>query len=76
MKHHHHELNKNKMKNDIALTIALIVSMLFSKYIMHLTGLNNHVYDTFIFFVIGFVSTKITYNLFNKIIDKFIENKK
>ena len=60
-----HRLNKSKVKNDIILTIALVVSMFLVRLIMHFTNLNATEYDTQIFFVFLFVCIKITYHLFH-----------
>ena len=67
-----HEINKNKMKNDIVLTVALIVSINLVRFLMHLTGLDANDYDAALFFVFSFICIKVTYNLFNKFVDKVI----
>lgn len=66
-----HEINKNKMKNDIVLTVALFVSLFLVRIIMKITGLDANEYDTAIYFILSFVCIKVTYNLFNGIVDKF-----
>lgn len=71
-----HELNKNKMKNDIVLTIALIVSIFLVRFLMKVTGLNANDYDAALFFVFSFICIKVTYNLFNKFVDHVIRNRK
>ena len=62
----HHEINKNKMKNDIVLTVALCVSLIFVRLVMHLTYLCTHEYNYIIFFISSFVLVKITYHLFGR----------
>lgn len=69
-----HRLNKSKMKNDIILTIALFVSMVLVRCIMCITSLNATDYDTPIFFILLFVTVKITYNLFHRLLNKYIRN--
>lgn len=68
-----YRLNKSKMKNDIILTMALIVSMIFVRLIMSLTNLNTHDLNMPIFFILLFVCIKITYNLFHKWLNKYIK---
>ena len=63
----HHDVNKDKMKNDIILTMAMAVSMLGVRQIMFLTNLMEHEWDVAIFLVLSFFSIKITYNWFTKI---------
>lgn len=72
----HHEVNKDKMRNDIVLTIALTVSIFFVRFLLSITGLDKNDYDTVMFFVFSFICIKITYHLFTKIADKYISYKK
>lgn len=71
-----HRLNKSKMKNDIILTIALVVSMFLVRLIMHFTNLNATEYDTPLFFILFFVCIKITYNLFLRWLNKYMITRK
>ena len=64
-----HELNKNKMKNDIVLTVALIISIFLVRFLMRVSSLNANDYNAALFFVFSFICIKITYNLFNKFVD-------
>lgn len=72
----HHELDKIKMKNDIVLTVALIVSMIVVRIGMHLLYLCTSEYNAAIFFTSSFICVKITYNLFNKFVDKYMKRKR
>lgn len=68
----HHEIDKDKMKNDIVLTVALTISIFFVRFLLHITGLNENDYDTVMFFVFSFICIKITYNLLGKLVDYII----
>ena len=76
MAHKNHEVDKTKMKNDIVLTIALIVSLNLVRFCMHLFNLDANDYDAAIFFFFSFICIKITYNLFNKFVDEIIKRVK
>ena len=69
----HHEINKNKIKNDIILTIALAIAMLGVRQFMFLTNLMEHEWDVAIFLVLSFFAIKFTYNFLTKIVED-IEN--
>lgn len=71
-----HRLNKSKMKNDIVLTVALLFSLILVRAVMEITGLSMSDYDTPIFFISSFICIKLTYNLFNKALDKYIKFKR
>ena len=71
----HHEVDKNKMKNDIVLTVALFVSLILVRVVMHLTYLCTSEYNYIIFFISSFVLVKITYHLFGRIVDFIIKCK-
>lgn len=71
-----HRLNKSKMKNDIVLTVALLFSLILVRAVMEITGLSMSDYDTPIFFISSFICIKLTYNLFNKLLDKYIKFKR
>ena len=53
-----HPINKNNMKNDIILTIALIVSLIISETVMFMVDDNKAI----LFFILTFLLVKITYN--------------
>ena len=59
-----HEINKNKMRNDIVLTIALVISIILTEIMMHFTNLAN---SAIAFFLFAFILTKITYHIILKI---------
>ena len=63
----HHDVDKDKIKNDIILTAAMAVSMLGVRQIMFLTNLMEHEWDVAIFLVLSFFTIKITYCLFTKV---------
>ena len=71
-----HRLNKSKMKNDIVLTVALLFSLILVRAVMEITGLSMSDYNTPIFFISSFICIKLTYNLFNKLLDKYIKFKR
>lgn len=73
MAHEHHEINKDKMKNDIVLTIALIISINLVRFLMHVSGLDANDYDATLFFIFSFICIKVTYNLINKFVDYVIK---
>lgn len=59
-----HELNKDNMKNDIILTIALAISIFITELVMTFTNLAD---SAIVFFIFAFVLTKISYHLILKI---------
>lgn len=71
-----HELNKAKIRNDVILTISLLLSMVVSECIMHMTKMHVYDYDVLIFFVLLFILIKIFYNLISKFTNKYIMYKK
>lgn len=63
-----HEINKATMKNDIVLTLSLIISIVIANMIMYITNLNDSKYHTIIFFAIFFILIKILYNIATRFI--------
>ena len=70
-----HEIDKNKMKNDIVLTVVLIISLVLVRLIMKVTGLEDYQHNTAIYFILSFICIKVTYNLFNRIVEQSKQKK-
>ena len=58
-----HEINKENVINDIILTVSLIISVLFVKFVMWITKLDTSEYENIIFFVSSFICIKLIYNI-------------
>lgn len=54
-----HEINKNKMINDIILTIALCLSIAILELVMYIFLIE---FESFMYFILVFVLIKIIYN--------------
>lgn len=64
----YHKINKEKVLNDIVLTISLIVSVLLIRFIMHISGIENTDYRNAFFFVSSFICIKLIYNIIMRVI--------
>ena len=68
----HNNVNKEKMINDIVLTISLILSVILVRIIMTFMNVNTSQYKNAIFFISTFIAIKILYNMVMRIIRKLI----
>ena len=68
----HDNINKEKMINDIVLTVSLILSVILVRIIMTFINADISQYKNAVFFISTFIVIKILYNVMMRIIRKFI----
>lgn len=67
--------NMSKLKNDIVLTISLMISLFVTQMIMSKTGLNlSAAKSSTIIFIFLIVFTKLLYKVLNKLVSYFFRN--
>lgn len=57
-----HEIDKQSMKNDIILTIALVISLAIVSIISEIINLQDYDHKLLVFTVLTFVFVKVIYN--------------
>lgn len=71
-------MNKSKLRNDMILTLSLILSMVFIRIFMIISNVKFHETPTgnIAFLVLAFLTIKVLYISMSKVADKLEQRKK